>query len=861
MSIDWDAILISYLHDPPDKARDIRGHEGRAAALASLALDREVTREELHRDTRIEDQLASIAERLPMPAPGENYALAVGATDGRLRVRHPLSAAERQVSVAPLADEAPAESLRSIVRKTEAVQDPHWARRRFLALWRLWPEELAARQAGWAHLPADTRQPDHTIWQHMDMVAGLQPALAGSHGAAFLSFNLGPVHSFIEAARTVRDLWTGSYLLSWLTFAAMRPLLDAVGPAAFVFPALRGNPLLDRYLCEPAQGLDLPIDSEAIRLPCLPNRFVAVVPMGPHGEDARALAQSCEQACTAAWQTIAGRVRERLDCFASAPHGAAWDRWWDDQVASYFAVSTAVLPWRECADAEFDRLLDKAFVQRIKAVRTLAGAIAAGDRPRYAQDKAGLWMGRLEMLGRLSAARRAARHVPPYRATGEVPAKCSLLGTYEQMGPANLEESHRFWKHVAENPPPGGSRVGRTERLCAVSLVKRFAWPAYFATALGQNPAEGRFADTATVAAATWLRQEPALDPNQVRHDERDWSGQWLHWPRPDFDPDEPIVPPRIWRAIHDKKQAHKKQAHGDPPAYYAVLMLDGDHLGRWLRGDLGPTIGAALHPTLRTYFEGRAEARDALQARRPVGPALHASISTALANFALHFVPDIVDKHHGVLIYAGGDDVLALLPTATALACARALAETFRQDWQVDPRGRERLLMGGAASVSAGVAVVHYKEDLRFALDRARRAEKAVKDSGRNALCLAVCRRSGEHRDVLLPWDECGAVEQLVSIFLDGVSDRWAYRLRGELPTLQGEGMPSELVRAEVERLLGRLEKEDRERVQQPALALLDRYHAAMTGPGRGRTAAQALEGFVTLCQAASFLARGRDA
>ena len=43
---------------------------------------------------------------------------------------------------------------------------------------------------------------------------------------AFLSFSLGPVQSFIASARTVRDLWTGSYLLSFLTFEAMRPILE-----------------------------------------------------------------------------------------------------------------------------------------------------------------------------------------------------------------------------------------------------------------------------------------------------------------------------------------------------------------------------------------------------------------------------------------------------------------------------------------------------------------------------------------------------------------------------------------------------------------------------------------------------------
>jgi hypothetical protein len=113
MNTDWEKVLLAYLHDPPDKARKIQGHEYRAAALASIAFGDEVTRDRLHDDTRTEDQLGSVADRVPMPTAGTNGERAVG------------------------------------------------------------PEG-------------------------------------------------------------------GSYLLSWLTFAAMRPVLDAAGPGAFVFPVLIG---------------------------------------------------------------------------------------------------------------------------------------------------------------------------------------------------------------------------------------------------------------------------------------------------------------------------------------------------------------------------------------------------------------------------------------------------------------------------------------------------------------------------------------------------------------------------------------------------------------------------------------------
>jgi CRISPR-associated protein Cmr2 len=269
------------------------------------------------------------------------------------------------------------------------------------------------------------------------------------------------------------------------------------------------------------------------------------------------------------------------------------------------------------------------------------------------------------------------------------------------------------------------------------------------------------------------------------------------------------------------------------------------------------------------------------LEARRPVGPALHAAISEALTNFALHVVPAVVKRHRGTLIYAGGDDVLALLPTSTALVCARELRRAFsgapegnggadRGYYRV--QGRDLLMMGPAASLSGGLAVVHYKEDLRFALDQARRAEHQAKEAGRDALQMTVCRRSGEHSSALCPWEEVETVTGLVEAFLPregrpGASDRWAYHLAGELATLRG--LDAGAMRAEVRRQVNRAEQATRRALGETETrtagelvgAAFDRYRqCAVAGRLRFEQPAEALAAFVTLCQTASFLARGRD-
>jgi CRISPR-associated protein Cmr2 len=240
----WSDALVAWLHDPPDKALDIRGHESRARRYAAVALGREISETE---SAILADSLASATERLPMPSGG-----GVGGEERRvgpedlLQSVHPLSAApwKHPIPVESIVADSP------ITASIDAIVAPLAdTKLRFLALWRLLPERLASHDGKLAVLPADTRTRDHTIWQHMDATAALAAADWGGN-AAFLSFSLGPVQSFIASARSLRDFWTGSMILSWLTFQAMLPVIEKLGPTALVFLAMRGSPFLDKWLRE-----------------------------------------------------------------------------------------------------------------------------------------------------------------------------------------------------------------------------------------------------------------------------------------------------------------------------------------------------------------------------------------------------------------------------------------------------------------------------------------------------------------------------------------------------------------------------------------------------------------------------------
>jgi CRISPR-associated protein Cmr2 len=898
MALDWNDLLVSYLHDPPDKALDIRGHESRAASYAGAAVSREVTRSELH---GLEDQLAAIAERLPMPTAGASGERGVSAEDGRLPTRHPISGHELFLSGCELDARG---TLGVFNDLASGIDDP---RVRFLTYWRLLRERLTHLHSRYDRLPADTRLPDHTIWNHMDIAAGLRAALSGTSGMAFLSFALGPVQPFIASARSVRDLWTGSAILSWLTFQGMLPVVEELGPTAVVFPALCGAPFLDLWLR--AHGVDKVVEPgvEQRLIPAIPNRFLAVVPWGPNGSVGRALAKRCEDSARDKWKDLTEAVRAELRKQVSTEF-PLWDALWSDQVEHYFDIRTALLPERDCGDREIASLLSRADFASAQPnaakVRGLADALPEQHRPSYDQKSAGRWQAQVQLSARVMEALRAIRHVPPSigraEASEQFPAKCSLMGSYEQMGPAGLDDSRNFWQEAARKISIYGVRLRSQERFCAIALTKRFAAPAFFAKELGVPVSALRFPDTATVAAAEWLEKEAGeIDPEEIRRECGEWSGQWLHWPRQDFDRDD-VCPVDVWERIKAARSRLGKEGKPQrPPAYYSILAMDGDNLGQWLRGEKAPTVREVLHSRIREYYGGLPQASEGLNAKRPLGPALHMALSEALTNFALRVAPPIVQRHFGTLIYSGGDDLLALLPTRTALACADELKRAYRgerteiADGQAAMRrrlanngavegyyrladGREALVMGPKATISAGLAVVHYKEDLRQALTAARDAMKAAKRAGRDALQLAVCRRSGAHDSAPCDWNAISQIERWVEAFASGASDRWAYHLRAEVPTL--EGLPLEAIQAEIRRQVGRAEDQTRSllagNTTEDAGALIakafDDYRetrskravatAHRRSPGREDFLGPFLRDFITLVQSASFLARGRE-
>ncbi len=121
-----------------------------------------------------------------------------------------------------------------------------------------------------------------------------------------LVFAIGPVQGFIAQARRTRDLWAGSFLLSWLAGKAMRAVVDEL-KGEIVVPAVDTDPLF----C--ALGGDCPDGTPFIG--SLPNQFTARVPAGTPQTACRDVVAA---AVTGAWTGLGEAV---WDAFVK-PEGA-----------------------------------------------------------------------------------------------------------------------------------------------------------------------------------------------------------------------------------------------------------------------------------------------------------------------------------------------------------------------------------------------------------------------------------------------------------------------------------------------------------------------------------------------------------
>ena len=929
----WQTKLHARLHDPAEKAlvllRDPAGHEGGTSrALHRLlgfdripesgvvapdgddALDTVLFKNgvpaDMYRTVQRADWWASAADRPQWPM----EEITVTTRDGQTRTRavakwaqvrwtrqptliHPLSGKRfdlgslADTDIRDIKDRSRAHFERLIVRDGGAID---W-RRTLLACWRFGPELLEEEDDGtlgklWPLLPADTRLPDHSIWDHLDLVSAFAGAFAADpdEDAALLALSIGPVQSFIAAARSTSDLWAGSHLLARLSWEATKVVCERLGPDAVLFPRLRGIPQVDVWLRDecglPREWFDgcdwtrRETDANPLFSAALPNRFVAVVPAGEAGTVAGEI-----EARVRGWlKSLGGDVVDRLLKEASLRKaGDPRDetvyayRQMREQLDGFPEVHWAAVPFSliRLRDGKRQTDLDTSMLSEAMApffgvdagepsgfLDSPAWKVLQKDRTWddgttfFAPNPGVLYPAVYDLAERALAAAKAVR---PFAQTEQRGWRCSLTGETEwlttdeaQLGQPYRRQDGTLWAKVAK-AKPAWAKAG--EHLGALPAIKRL-WPTLFAEKVADVVGEDshgvdRFVvSTHTMALAKQIEKrirrgkdgEPVAEDPQAELDravaefqvkpvalprklmrmiggDRD-TARWakrlpgLLDAAAESDDEEGRREEKQRRAEHLVKRTLFRDEDRDKiETYYALLLMDGDHMGRILSGDEGdegdngngpkcaiPYLDS-FHPQVRNGFEARTRCNPALreygERTRAMSPNRHLAISAALNDFALYVVPEVIEREFlGRVLYAGGDDVMAMLPVADLLPAMQRLRHAYSGhdphdasiDWKaargsrklvckdgfalLPPRSGQRpgsdsrrgclVRMMGGATASCGAVVAHYQAPLTAVMRELREAEQRAKnEGGRDAFSLTVVKRSGGALQLTAKWGE----------------------------------------------------------------------------------------------------------
>ncbi|HEV2661214.1 MAG TPA: type III-B CRISPR-associated protein Cas10/Cmr2, partial [Ktedonobacteraceae bacterium] len=516
---------------------------------------------------------------------------------------------------------------------------------------------------------------------------------------AMLLFSLGPVQSFIAQARKTRDLWLGSYLLSLLMEASMQN----IAPSALIFPATPS-----------VQGSSAD----------LPNKYIALF---PDSASAQAAAELSERQIKQRWMHICQDV-------------------WNKVLAQHSTAATRTI-WERQTNPEH--------------IFEIFWVIVEGDEQHYSE-----WLGRTQEA--LAARKRLRtvrwRETPSDKQWNEPGEKSTISGEREAL--RNEDDTRQgvraFWQEIAARFPRDLNQNGE-ERLDAIDTVKRFA----FLSDAGKNTRP--FPSTTSIATAPFVQKLLTADLNAIVIKE------WLdstHYPLAAMEWDtipylarlagsdpyrqaalqrdgdcyflETYTPQRLKRdySITAADEAERRAESGRtalnrllreadahliprPTPYYALFQMDGDRMGRLLGG-----------------VENRQE---------------HSAISAALSIFSRQQTAAIVQESYpGRLIYAGGDDALALAPlyaddttgTTTAMEPTGQTIFSLVEHLQAEYCATVKKAIGDterqrAVSTSAGIAIAHHSASLSYVRRAASAAEQSAKQEyGRAALVVIVLRR-----------------------------------------------------------------------------------------------------------------------
>jgi len=706
----WKSKLSALLHDPLTKALDIPGHDTLANEIKELL--------GIPKERGAEDHVASAMDRFPLPYERKEYReKQIQVSWEETKLIHPFSGEELHEVKEKISNnvdvekfiETFVETFKETLEELKNKNNDDYEKLYHAVWWNLpWLVD------GAQFLPADTRVPNHSIVDHLDITAALRSCVTENKKveASLIAVSIGPVQDLIAQARKTKDLWAGSYLLSYLIYSAIEVIGLEYGFDSIIYPYLRGIPFVKKTLEKKKVHLGdyYPLPAMSEKVASLPNIFVAVVPTN----EADDVIEKCKKAIEERWKKLAEDARGEITKRVRSRDVEDFKVEIFDKQAELFpsinAASYPLLSHVNAADIMNEHFVNsgvEAYSSALETIRKNGGyEVNPGAYYRYSY----------RILTSKLAAIKNIRYFPGFEDTDGVE-----IGNADDFGGG--VKACVIFKEIDEE----GNE--RRDLLGALNAVKR-VMPDVLKL-------ETRYESTSHIALHNKANE-------------------------------------KLKKAFENGTISEEEAFRKLKNAYFAVLLMDGDRMGKWVSGDMAPELKNLVHEKVKEAFERGDELKEAwktLVKLKSIQPAYHKGLSRTLGIFS-SLVEKVVEKYEGMLVYCGGDDVLALLPADRVLECANDLRKLYSgEDFELNSEdgcsysAKDGVLwkdgipiaplMGEKASMSAGIVVVNHKFPLQVALQMAKEAEKYAKETlGREAFALQVVRRSGQITRVGAKWD-----------------------------------------------------------------------------------------------------------
>ncbi|MBD3339172.1 MAG: type III-B CRISPR-associated protein Cas10/Cmr2 [Candidatus Lokiarchaeota archaeon] len=224
------------------------------------------------------------------------------------------------------------------------------------------------------------------------------------------------------------------------------------------------------------------------------------------------------------------------------------------------------------------------------------------------------------------------------------------------------------------------------------------------------------------------------------------------------------------------------KEQNQDLTKYYALIILDGDNMGKWFSGRW-------------LYDKERLED-------------FHKFVTNELTNYAAKVQTDYVTDKHGQLVYTGGDDVLAFINLNHIFDVTKKLFKNFPR---FNNNESIKIKSGKSAHPSCGIVIAHYKTPLSEVLKWARMMEKKAKGlKDKHGIGVAAITHSGTIKQCIFKYNpHFNTFKNIVFGFKNHYSDRFIFVLKEEFfKVFENQQIPSYQTSQHIDMILTELKR-----------------------------------------------------